>query len=541
MSPPTDGESPTGVASTATLPPPKGLFAHIRENNFRSLALFAWFVVLLETLYVATSVILISLGSPVEIMLRGTTGDRPARSLISNSLHRSTDPLAEMGVTIPNTILEVWTRFWERDALLGSIGLAILLLAALYVLVGLWLNTALTRRQANAIRVDRRDEPRLYGLVEPMAIARGLPMPKLEVVPSAALNAYASGMSPATSVIGVTQGLMMSLTDAELEAVLAHEFAHIENRDNRLMTIANLCAGVVTKNSRKTVEYIRDKPIESAIGFGAAFYFAAWQSLFIGYGAIVLAYFVADSVKHLISRKREFIADARAIEMVKDPAALMTALHKIAENDKIDGMDPQLQAMMISNVAGTDQWTHPSIAARIAAISATTNVLLEDALAQAPRKNRNFGVGQPRPFGTRSPKRPVQPSVVGASAGERPWGATQRDTFGKRSELASSSAKRKERHIARSYGANEQWTTEELRSQDILDRVQTANARVSHSAKSIGQNCEVILRWLWALPFVLVLLTFLPTVISLPAVIGFTWIGWSKFNRQKRMARVLNQ
>lgn len=541
MLPASDRVRPTSVANTATLPPPKGLFAHIRENNFRSLALFAWFVVLLETLYVATSVILISLGSPVEIMIRGTTGDRPARSLVSSSLHHSTNPLAEMGMTIPNTVFEVWTRFWERDALLGSIGLVILLLAALYVLVGLWLNTALTRRQADAMRVERRDEPRLYGLVEPMAVARGLPMPKLEVVPSAALNAYASGMSPATSVIGVTEGLLTSLTDAELEAVLAHEFAHIENRDNRLMTIANLCAGVVTKNSRKTVEYIRDKPIESAIGFGAAFYFAAWQGLVIGYGAIVLAYFVADSVKLLISRKREFIADARAIEMVKDPAALMTALHKIAENDKIDGMHPQLQAMMISNVTGTDQWTHPSIAARVAAISATTNVLLEDALAQAPRKNRNFGAGRPRSFGTRSPMQPVQPSGFGASAGARPWGATHRDAFGKRNELASSSSKRTERHSSRSYGADEQWTTEELRSQDILDRAQTADARVSHCAESISQSCEVILRWLWTLPFVVVLLTFLPTIISLPAVIGLTWIRWSKFNRQKRMAHVLNQ
>lgn len=513
------------VGVVSGLPAPKGLFAHIQENNIRSIALFAWFVVLLEAIYIATSVILIALGSPIETMVRISIGDVRAGDL-STSLNSSGDgPFA----AIPKDAWEIWTRFWERDALVGSIGLVILLLALLYVVVGLWMSSAITRRQASALRVSRQDEPRLYGLVEPMAIARGLPMPKLEVVPSVALNAYASGMSPTTSVIGVTRGLLDALTDAELEAVLAHEFAHIENRDNRLMTIANLCARLITSQSRQTVEYIRENLVQTVVGFVAVFYLAAWEGLFIGYAAIILAFFLADGVKHLISQKREFLADARAIEMVKDPAALMTALCKIAKNDSIEGMDPNLQAMMISNVSGTDQWTHPSIEARIAAISATTNVLLEDALALAPRRSRSHWAGQREAFGKR---RTSTLSDMGPwQAVEHSEGAAPHKTFGKRK--ADPAVAANELNDRSPQTVNAMWKIDEHNPGDMMKPIDVAGEMAAANPKAVSDGWQATVRQMWILPFILVLLTPLPISLSLPVLVGLAWFGWFQMNRRK--------
>src|SRR3954468_9089850 len=140
------------------------------------------------------------------------------------------------------------------EALTGDASLDYLLRAALrdlayalpWVTIGtvLWILIAYRFHQAmiDAVTdgrdVTRKEEPRLYNLLENLSISRGIPMPKLKVVESDALNAFATGLNPSQYAISVTQGLLNNLDDAEVEAVLGHELTHIRNGDVRMMVIA---------------------------------------------------------------------------------------------------------------------------------------------------------------------------------------------------------------------------------------------------------------------------------------------------------------
>src|SRR5258705_8228430 len=97
-----------------------------------------------------------------------------------------------------------------------------------------------------SVEVTRREQPRLWNLLENLCISRGITMPKLKVMDSSALNAFASGLNPKQYSITVTSGLMESLDDAEVEAVLGHELTHIRNGDVRLLVIAVVIAGVIS-------------------------------------------------------------------------------------------------------------------------------------------------------------------------------------------------------------------------------------------------------------------------------------------------------
>jgi len=108
--------------------------------------------------------------------------------------------------------------------------------------------------------LQRRDAPELYNLVENLAISVGLPCPRIEVIESSALNAYAAGFFPTSSTIAVTRGLIQALSRDELEAVLAHELTHIRDRDVRLMVVVRACADLMLPVSRTVIERIKRKP-----------------------------------------------------------------------------------------------------------------------------------------------------------------------------------------------------------------------------------------------------------------------------------------
>ncbi len=206
-------------------------------------------------------------------------------------------------------------------------------------------------------------------------------MPAVEIIESSGRNAYASGFHPSNSAIGVSRGLLQALNDAELEAVLAHEVSHIETRDNRLMTLANLCSGAVSTAGQKVVNTAKQHPIQSIFLCGTVFLMGSPARMALFVGLVLLVWGIAELLRLTISQKREFIADARAIEIMKSPAALISALRKVPQNDAIEGLDPKLQAMMISNLSGSEEGTHPTINARIRAIEETTTVNYADIAA----------------------------------------------------------------------------------------------------------------------------------------------------------------
>lgn len=360
--------------------PHKGLFAHIRANNAKSLALFIWFAVLLQLLQIALFLPFVSLGVSMKHTIIGKNRIEISDSHIPGAKKVAVAPIPEDERPPFYLHLETLKQFARMTGVLEGSSLVIFAPAVLYILLGCWLHSTLIRRQSGARRISRREEPRLANLTETLTISRGLPLPHLEIIESPGCNAYASGFHPRSSTIGVSRGLLVSLNDAELESVLAHEIAHIENHDNRLMTLANLCTSSVTAPGRIFLNGFRNQPyLTTAFVLGSAWLFS-WQIAAICYALVFAAYWLGHATKFTISRKREFIADAQAIEMVKQPWALMSALYKIARNDRIGRLDPTLQAMMISNLSGTDRSTHPSVEERITAISATTGVSLQQAV-----------------------------------------------------------------------------------------------------------------------------------------------------------------
>jgi heat shock protein HtpX len=209
--------------------------------------------------------------------------------------------------------------------------------------------------------VTRSQEPQLYNIVENLAITAGLPVPRIQIMETKALNAYASGLSPKTAVVAVTRGLLRALTKDELEAVLAHEITHIVNRDVRLMVIATVFVGVLTLIGNHLTGLFsgwngpviydsdyrrsRDEERESDSSLIAVLITVAIAVLFLA-----LTHVMALLVNFAISRSREFMADAGSAQLTKNPDALISALNKISAD------------------ASSLFATHPDISARIEAL-----------------------------------------------------------------------------------------------------------------------------------------------------------------------------
>ena len=383
----------------------KGLFAHIQSNNAKSVFVFIVFLFLVQVVQFAIMVMLV----PVE---RGHYVKGP---LITDEMVMPSAKFQKIGEgpsginkagkfatkenlpvleTIARDLDIIWDALVKKGKIYEGHSLWIFIPTLLYVLGGAWFASVFVRRQTGASRVTQHQEPRLFKLVEGLTLARGLPMPAIEVIESDGRNAYASGFHPRNSAIGVSRGLLNALNDAELEAVLAHEVAHIEGRDNRLMTFANLCTGAVSSAGRNLLETSSENPIRVFIMALFIFAIVSVTKVTLCLALIFGAWGLAELVRMVISQKREFIADARAIEIMKSPAALISALLKVARNDRISGINSDVQAMMISNLSDTGSATHPAIAARIKAIEETTSVNSADISSIALQPNRTDWGGQ---------------------------------------------------------------------------------------------------------------------------------------------------
>ncbi len=217
-----------------------------------------------------------------------------------------------------------------------------------------------------ARRVSRQEQPELWNLLENLCISRGLPMPDLRVCDSFTRNAWTSGLSDKKSVVTVTTGLIAALDKDELEAVLAHEVTHIINRDSRLVVICAIFAGVITLIAQLIMRmtwFGRGSRGDSRRGGGAL--------ILIALGAAVIGYVAALAIRMAISRKREFLADAGAVELTKNPDAMISALLKVeGHSDHIEAPG-FLQAMFFDHHADGFAVlfeTHPAISSRVRAL-----------------------------------------------------------------------------------------------------------------------------------------------------------------------------
>ena len=216
--------------------------------------------------------------------------------------------------------------------------------------------------------VSRQALPRVYNLLENLAISRGMQTPTLRVIDIEAMNAFATGLHEGQYSVTVTTGLLDALDDQELEAVLAHEMTHVINRDVRLMMIASIFAGIITLLAQ--IIY-RSIIWSSWTGGGDRRRRGGGAGLFIlvALAAAAIGWALALVIKMAISRRREYVADAGAVELTKNPDAMISALQKISGHSEIHAPS-SVRSMFLDDDEGVMGLfaTHPPIAKRIEAL-----------------------------------------------------------------------------------------------------------------------------------------------------------------------------
>lgn len=215
--------------------------------------------------------------------------------------------------------------------------------AILWLLFSYFTGAGTMLNNARATEISMHNDRQLYRLVENLCITRGLPVPKIYVIDDASLNAFATGRNPDNSIIAVTSGLLEKLDKPELQGVLAHELSHIENRDTTLLLLAiegiAFCTffGEVLLRIGRVGMRSRDGAKFGLIIFLAAMVF------------VIFGYIIAPLLRFAMSRQREFLADASAALMTRNPGALADALEKISKDPRVEILDdhPSMAAMCI--------------------------------------------------------------------------------------------------------------------------------------------------------------------------------------------------
>jgi heat shock protein HtpX len=252
-----------------------------------------------------------------------------------------------------------------------------LVIACVWFAIAWLANQRIIDAMAGATPVTRDQERRLYDLTETLAISRGMRMPRLAVIETEAMNAYASGLTLDKGAITVTRGLLNALNPAELRAVLAHELTHIRNGDARLAVIAAVFAGVISVAGELLIRGMtrggaRRAARASSSSSSNRGKGGAGALVLVALAVAALAWVLSIALRMALSRNREYLADAGAVELTTDPDAMVTALRKISGQTEMQGMPSQLRAMLLhdgANSLGPDWFaTHPPIEARVQAL-----------------------------------------------------------------------------------------------------------------------------------------------------------------------------
>lgn len=210
---------------------------------------------------------------------------------------------------------------WVFSAVYGSTGIfwGTLVGAAIYALIQYFLAARMALAMNGAKEIQKNDNPRLYRIVENLAITNGMPMPKVYLVDDPAPNAFATGRDPEHAHVAATSGILELMNDRELEAVMAHEMGHVRNYDIRVMMIV---FGLVS-----AIGLIADVLVRM-------FWFSNSENrnpvfLIIGVVAALVSPIVAMLVQAAVSRQREYLADATGAMTTRDPEGLASALEKL--------------------------------------------------------------------------------------------------------------------------------------------------------------------------------------------------------------------
>lgn len=254
-------------------------------------------------------------------------------------------------------------------------------IVGIWFLISYFTNASMVRQATGARSLERRDNPRVYNIVENLTMACGMPMPKINVIDDPQLNAFASGIDEKSYTVTVTTGICNRLNDDELAGVIAHELTHIRNRDTRLLIVSIIFVGIMG-----TALSLAVRMLWNAFLFGGGSRRSDREGknnggmIVVIVIAVVLAavgYFFTMLTRFAISRKREYMADAGGAELCGNPLALASALRKISNDPGLGGVDredvaqlfivrPKAFASEFTNMMSNLFSTHPSIESRIA-------------------------------------------------------------------------------------------------------------------------------------------------------------------------------
>lgn len=217
-------------------------------------------------------------------------------------------------------------------------------------IVGIWLliaylfNVQMIRHATGARPLTRKENPRIYNIVENLCMTCGMPMPKINIINDPQLNAFASGINDKTYTVTLTTGIINLLDDEELAGVIGHELTHIRNRDTKVVIISIVFVGILS-----TLLTILTRGILRAFLWGGMTSRRSNEKNGGGAAAIIvivaaiicatIAYFLTMLTRFAISRKREFMADAGGAELTRNPRALASALRKISGNPGLQNVE----------------------------------------------------------------------------------------------------------------------------------------------------------------------------------------------------------
>lgn len=210
----------------------------------------------------------------------------------------------------------------------------------IWFLIAYFANTSIINSATGSEPLSRKDNKRVYNLVENLCMSQGMKMPKVNIIHDNSLNAFASGINERTYTVTLSQGIIDKLDDQELEAVIAHELSHIRNNDVRLLIISIVFVGIFAMLAQVAMRSIYYSSMTRSRNNKNN---AALLILLVMVVAAI-GYFFSMLMRFAISRKREYLADAGSAEMTKNPLALASALRKISA-------DPDIEAVQREDVA----------------------------------------------------------------------------------------------------------------------------------------------------------------------------------------------
>jgi heat shock protein HtpX len=197
-------------------------------------------------------------------------------------------------------------------------------------------HTRMIEKATGSAPLSRKENKRIYNLVENLCIGSGMTMPKINIINDDSLNAFASGIKTSNFTVSLSKGIIDKLEDDELEAVIAHELTHIRNRDVRLLIVSIIFVGIFA--------FITEALVRSVRFSGGSRGKKDGRVVILALLLAAVGYFLSSIFRFAISRQREFMADAGSAMMTKNPLALASALEKISA-------DPQIEAVRRNDVA----------------------------------------------------------------------------------------------------------------------------------------------------------------------------------------------